>query len=51
MMLYLVLDVLQDMVQLGHTDTEGAIFFLPPEEALLRKGFMHPFRRAALDKL
>ena len=51
MMLSLIHDVLSGFVQLRHTDSEGAVLFLPAKEAMFREGFMHPFRRTALDKL
>ena len=38
-------------VQLRHADAERAIFFLPGEEPLVRKGFMDPLAGPAFNKL
>ncbi len=49
--LRLAFDVLNNLVQLRHAYTEGAIFYLPAKESMLRKGFMHPFGGTAFDEL
>ena len=51
MMFLLPLDVLYDLVQLRNAHAKRAVFFLPPEETMFRKGIMHPFGRAAFNQL
>ena len=49
--LLLALDLLNGLVQEGHTNTEGPIFHLPTEELLLRECLMHPFGGATFNEL
>lgn len=51
MMLWLPTDILRYLVQLRNTNAERAVFFLSSKQTMLRKCVMHPFRRAAFDKL
>src|SRR5262245_21097556 len=51
MMRFLVLDVLNQLVQLRHAHAEGAVLFLPAKQTVFREGLMHPLRGAALDEL
>ena len=51
MMRFLVLDVLNELVQLRHAHAEGAVLFLLAKQTMFREALMHPFRGAALDEL
>jgi hypothetical protein len=51
MIILLALDVLNGLVQHGHTDSKGTVFGLPAKEAVLRKSIMDPFGRTAFDEL
>ena len=50
-MRFLPLNVLDHRIHTRGADGERPIFLLPRKPALLGKGFMHPFRGTALDKL